>query len=417
MHAVRSLLIVCALLLATPAQAAPAASLDIAAVVGEEAISSADVEARIRFVIATTKLSDAPDVIARIRPQVIRALVDESLQMQTAKAMGITISDDEIAQAIESIEASRGMQRGAIANMLQEGGVPTRTYAKQIRAQLAWNKIVAKKVRPLVKVSEDEIAIASQRFATPSKVQEVQIAIITLAVDKPQREVEVKRTGEKLAGELRKGARFDEVARQFSTGSGKTDAFWIRPEQLDPTIAKALAGAAEGSITQPLRTGGGFTIVKLLKIRSAEQKNPQTQLMLKEILLKLKPTADPKETDALIAIGEEVARHPGNCQEKGLASIQDLEEFNIEVALNKTMRSSLPQGVQAIVDTLTTGDISPPFASEEGIRLYMLCDRKELENAPPDPAAVREALFRQKFELEAQKYLRNLRREAFVDIR
>ncbi len=69
-----------------------------------------------------------------------------------------------------------------------------------------------KKVRPNVKVGDDEIAIASQHFSNPSTIQEVQIAIITLPIDKPQREAEVKRTGDKLVGEIRTGASFEEVA-------------------------------------------------------------------------------------------------------------------------------------------------------------------------------------------------------------
>ncbi len=398
-----------------PAQSAPA--LDIAAVAGERAISSFDVDSRIKFIVATTKITDSPEVLKNIRPQVIRTLIDESLQIQEAEKNDITIPDTEVRQAIMTIEAQRGMPAGGIANMLRSGNVPEKTFVDQIRAQLAWNKLIGKNIRPRIKISDEEIALARGRLASPVATdKELEIAVIALPVDKPQQLAAVKKTSEKLLAELQKGAQFSEVARQFSaTSDGKS--FWVRPQQLDPIIADGIKTLAAGAISQPIRTANGFSIVKLLNIRAAKNdaETPDADVKLKEILLKLKNTSDENEADILLQISEAIAKTPDSCDNSSIASIKDLDAFNIEVNFLKTSLSSLPSAIRTIAEGLPVGGMSNPFASEEGVRLYMLCEKKPINGLSDDK--IREVLFRQKFELEAQKYLRNLKLAAFIEVR
>ena len=423
-----------ALSAASPVRAEPGSGMGIAAVVGEDAISSYDVENRIRFIIGTARLSGTPEEIERIRPQVLRSLIDEKLELQEAAANGVTVSEQEVEQAVTSLEQQRNMTPGTIAYILDQNHVSRETFTQQIRAQLAWNKLLMKKIRPQVRVSDEEIKLAGQRAAEvpveqPGVPQELKIAVITLPVDKPARETEVKRLGENLVKEVRGGASFEEISRQFSSvaasAGGKVEAFWIRPEQLDPNVAKALVSAKAGTITDAVRTVEGYTIIKIYETRPiggqpAPEPTPapkDIEVSIKQILLKLKPTSTNKEADVMLAIGEDVAKHPGSCEEKGVAGITDMNDVDIEVNFIKTPQSELPPAIKIIAGNLKTGDISPPFASYEGIVLYMLCDRKETDARPIDRDRVYGMLMQHKMELEAQKYLRNLQRDTFIEVR
>lgn len=410
---------------ALPAAASPAApAMDIAAVVGGHAITSYDLDNRMRFILATAQLSDTPETIERLRPQVIRSLIDEQLQMEEAEKNDIKVEDGEVQAAIADIERSRGMQAGEIRRMLESNRIPPETFTSQIHTQIAWSHLLSRKIRPQVKISDAEIELGMRRFGSPAasgaQNTELQIAVLTLPVDKPAREAELKKLADKLVGEMRGGASFEEVSRQFSSAGegGKPETFWVRAEHLDPELARSLKGAAAGTITSPVRTSSGFSIVKVYAARAAQDgPSQQMQVTLKQILLKLKPDADVKEADVLLQIGEEVARHPGACEDKGLASIDKLEDFDIDVTFRQASLSELSPALRLIAESLKVGDISTPFASFEGIRLYMLCAREEVEAKPVAREQVANLLLRQKMELEAQKYLRNLRREAFVDLR
>ncbi len=404
------------------AQAASGTNLDIAAVVGEEAISSYDVENRIKFIIATTKLSGTQDVLERIRPQVLRALVDERLQLQEAAKYSINISEDDINNAIAGIEKQRGMPQGGIFAILQKNNVPKETFTTQIHAQLAWNKLVMKNLRPLVKISDEEVKLARGQIAAPTKINEIKIAVFTLPVDKAARENEIKKLADKLVREIRAGASFEEVTRQFSGSSGRgggtPEPFWIRPSQLHPIISKALSSPKPDAITDPVRTETGYNIVKIYDMRVQDKAvEKEMEITLKEILLRLKPEATSKEANVLLQIGEDVAKHPGTCEEKGLAGMDNLKDFDIEVNFKTDMLSQLPQALRIISENLKQGDISTPFASSEGIRLYMLCGKKDITESPANDDRIREMIYAQKMELEAQKYMRNLRRDGFVEVR
>lgn len=407
-----------------------AGSLNIAAVVNDKAISSFDVNNRMKFILATTRISNTPDTIAKIRPQVIRTLIDESLQMQEAERNNIKIDDQEVAQAIANIEGQRGMPAGEIGRMLRAGNIAEKTFNDQIRAQLAWAKIMNKFVRPRIRVSDVEASLVGKNITTsePSNViiKEVEISVINLPVDKPSRATEVKKLGDKLYSELQKGVNFREIARQFSAG-GDATPFWIAPEQLDPNIAEVLKRSKEGAITPPIPTNNGLSIIKLHNIRANKAKPKESNALkdgakdfditLKEILLKLKPTASKQETDVLLQIGAEVAKNPGSCEDKTVADVSGLDAFNIEVNLRKTTLSELSPALRGVSDNLKIGEISTPFASTEGIRMYMLCDKKEIVGKPVNNDKIKDGIFRQKYELEAQKYLRDLQRNAFIEVR
>ncbi len=410
------------LLVASPAyaqkQGVSALGLDIEAVVGEEVISTYDVNSRIKFVIATTSLSNTAEVRQGIRPQIIRALIDERLQLKNAEANKINISDEEVARAIKGIEKQRNMSDGAIARMLANNNVPAETFTQQVKAQLAWSALMSRKVRPHVKISDEEVKLAHIKLPKPDVKQELRIAALVLSVDKPGRDPEIKQLAQKLSGEIRGGASFEEVYRQFSGIGGKPESFWVKPEQLDPAIGRALKNAQSGMISAPIRTNDGYTIIKVYDTRSLEKATPkEEEVQLKEILLRLKNDASPKEADVLLQIGEEVAKNPGSCKEEGIASIDNLGDFDIEVKLTSNRLSALAPAVKIIADNLKVGDISTPFASSEGIRLYMLCGRGEAPDIADDKEQLANVLFQQKMALEAEKYMRNLRREAFVEIR
>jgi len=420
-----SLLLLCLLpqqALAAKAVGGEASKLKIAAVVDQDAISELDVDKRMRFVIGTSGLSNVPEVLERLRPQVVRALVDEKLQLHEAQKNDVIITDAELAAAIASMEADRGMPPGGIFKMLSSKGVPKDTFENQIRAQLSWQKLVLKVLRPKLRVGNEEIEAEQKKLSAPlPSAQEMLIGLMVLPVDSPAREVEMRKFADKVVSESRRGADFDELARQFGQSVGKVEKFWVQPTSLDSVVARALQGAKAGMVTPPLQNTKGFTIIKVYEVRAAAgatiEKTGDTEVALKEFLFRLKPDAETLEADAMITISQEVAKNPGKCEDKSLPGISDLEDFDIETMMVKGYLSDLKPAIRTIAQSLKVGGMSQPFASAEGIRMYMLCEEK----LPATGAAARDVVFQrlmqQEMEKEAAKYMRDLRRAAFIDIR
>lgn len=393
----------------------------IVASVNEEIITALDVEKRMRFIMATTGIDDTTETREKLRRQVIRSLIDERLQMQEAAKSNITVTPADIAAAIASIEQQRNMPPGTLEPLLQEKNVPTDTFQNQLRAQVSWSKLVSQKMRGNIKVTEAEIERARATFGKAGGAQEIQIALLTLPVDKPVQEPEVKKAIDRLHGEIMKGASFEQVARQFAGGKAEggatVQAFWVNPNQLEPNLAAALNNLKEGQTTPALRTSAGFTLVKLLGRRAAEgDAQDDVEVTFKDIMLRHK-NENSQDADAMVQIADLAAKHPGDCKDPGLADIGDVSAFNIEVQFRTELLSALPGEARAVIKSLQEGQVSPPLPSAEGTRLMMLCAQKPIPATQAEKERIFSALQRQKLELEAQKYMRNLRREAFVEVK
>lgn len=393
----------------------------IVASVNEEIITALDVEKRMRFIMATTGIDDTAETREKLRRQVIRSLIDERLQMQEAAKSNISVTPADIAAAIASIEQQRNMPPGTLEPLLQEKNVPTDTFQNQLRAQVSWSKLVSQKMRGNVKVTEAEIERARATFGKSGGVQEIQIALLTLPVDKPAQEPEVKKAIDRLYGEIMKGASFEQVARQFAGGKAEggatVQAFWVNPSQLEPNLAAALNRLKDGQSTPVLRTPAGFTLVKLLGRRAAAgDAQDDVEVTFKDIMLRHK-NENSQDAEAMMQIADLTAKHPGDCKDPGLADIGDVSAFNIEVQFRTELLSALPGEVRAVIKSLQEGQVSPPLPSAEGTRLMMLCALKPIPATQAEKERIFSALQRQKLELEAQKYMRNLRREAFVEVK
>lgn len=403
-------------------------SVRIAAVVNDDVVSNLDLEERITLVIGTTGLQDTPETRAKLRPQLLRTLIDERLQMQEAARNDITVSQADIADAIGYLEKQRGKPPGSLREFLNAQGISATSFESQIRAQVGWARLIGKKVRPRIRISDTDVAEGQRLMAHKSAAGEVKIASILLPVAAPENEEDTKKLAEKLAAEITAGASFEAVASQFSAtapDSGSTEGFWVQPSQLDPAIADQIKKLQPGTVTAPVRTSSGWQIVKFIdKRQNALTPSQDAELALKQIILSLKPDATEAEGKLMLDIAKQVAKNPGSCTEENVAGLQNADFVNIETHLLRQKQSTLSPALQALVAPLSVGQTSAPFATAQGIQLMMLCEKMETEPAAPAPDAplpdaeqVKRALLQDRLELEATKYMRNLRRDAFVDVR
>lgn len=402
---------------------APAqAQLGIVAVVNDDMISSMDVDQRIKFALATTNLSDSPEVRSRMYPQIIRQLVDERLQMQEASRLGIAVTDEEIEGGFANVNQMRGLPPGSFEKFLANKNVPVETVRDQMRAQIGWSKVVMQSLRSKARVSEDEVQRARESAATGKNINELQISSIVLGVDKPEDEPSVRALAEQLVAEIRGGANFGALARQFSAGGMETveenQNRWVASHQLEPVLARTLAGMRPGEVSSPIRTLTGYHLIKLHDSRSLNSAQVlDSEVLLKQITMRLKPTAKHQEAEMLLEIAREVGHHPGACQEKELAGVSGLDDLEFDVNFQRVSFREIQPQLQGMLANLRVGDVSTPYATPEGIHLVQLCERVEMPRQLPPAEQVRDKLFREKLELEAAKRMRDLRREALIDIR
>ena len=155
----------------------------IVAIVNNDAISAYDLDSSIRFAAFSAKLPDRPEVYQRLRSRVLSNLIDDSLRIQEANRLNIQITPAEIESAKRTIEERNRMPPGSLDKFLAQNGIDRLTLLHQIRAQLAWIKIINMRVRPKIQISDDDVADAMARIAANKGKPEHLISEIFLPFD------------------------------------------------------------------------------------------------------------------------------------------------------------------------------------------------------------------------------------------
>lgn len=408
------------MLILVGATAAAAQETRIAAVVNEDMISLGDLEARIRLVLLSSQLPDNEQVRQRVSPQVLRTLIDEKLELQEAKRFNVTVSDDDVSKAFEHLEQQNNMPKGGLEQVLSAHGIPRASLTDQIRAAIAWNKLVEGKLGPTVSVSDEEIKDTLARIKQEIGKSQYRVAEIFLAVDNPSQEADVKALADRLIDQLHQGASFSAVAQQFSqtpTAAVGGDLGWLTAAELPHDIAEAVQGMQAGQLSAPIRTSGGFYILGLLERRTfgTPSAADATVTLMRVSFLVPAETATDADRQKAYAAAQQVSETAKSCEDMRRIGKERAPQSSGEMRDVKV--GSLPAEFQTLLATLQPGQATKPLQSREGFHVVMLCERKEAPSPIPTRDELVNNLTRQRLETLSRRYLRDIRRTAYVDLR
>lgn len=391
----------------------------IAATVNEDIVSQYDLQARLRVVIFSSGLQPTQQLQRRLSQQVLRNLIDERLQLQEAKKRNITVSKRNLNRAIQSIEKQNRLKPGTFDQYLAQNGIPRDSLMSQIRAQILWQKLVGRVLLPRVSVGEDEIDEALQRLKERKGQTEYRISEILLTNDQPERETEVRRTAQRLLEELRKGAKFSAIARQFSqTASASVggDLGWLQEATMSTELREIISGMEEGATVGPVKTLSGIQLFRLVKKRQVLAGSPDdTVVDLQQILLPVAKGLAKDEIEAQSDLAQTLSDTVSNCSDHRRAAVEVGTVGNAK--LGKVRLGNLSKLVRTAVEKLPVGKASPPVRTGGGIAVFMVCDRKEAETGLPTREEIRSRMQEERVSVLARRYLRDLRASAIVDLR
>lgn len=396
--------------------AAPAQEIQrIAAIVNDEVVSAQDLAQRIVMAIALTGLQDSPETRRRVRDQVLRALIVERLQLQEAARLKLSVTPEEMNRAFAQIERQNNIPAGRFEESLASQGVPVEAIKGQVRAELAWGKVLRRRILPTINISDEEIDAAIQRQQQNQAVSEFLVSEIFLAVDSPEQDEEIRRTAFRLSEQARQEKNFAAIARQFSQGTTAAqggDIGWVQPGLLPDEVDAAIAKLNPGDISEPIRTVGGYYVVSLRNKRQQGGRASEPTLTLKQIAMPLAASAPQQEAqttwDRALQIGATVQ----GCAEFERMAREVRTPAPVDVGQGPV--SALSPELRPYVADLPVGRVSQPIRTNSAVIVYMVCDRSTGGISRDD---VRDQLTQRRVELQARRLLRDLRRDAVVEFR
>ncbi|WP_341364449.1 peptidylprolyl isomerase [Thalassospira sp. SN3W] len=392
-------------------------TIGVAAVVNDAPISVVDLVERIKLVAASSNIPMSPQRSQEMAPQILQQLINEKLQLQESERRGFDVTDADIDRAKTLIEQNSGLPTGGLDQFLAQNGIAPETIRNQIRPQIAWQKLLGS-MRREIEISDTEIDDNLERIRSNQGKPRNNVQEIFLPVDNPQDETKVYQNAREVIRALEQGANFGGLARQFSASSSAANGGnlgWLYSGEMAGELQQAINQMQPGDVSDPIRTIRGYYILKLLERRRGDANAlTDVRLDLYQLFVPIAANTPQDEVNSKLGILQNAKETADSCQ--SLANVAVDLGSDMSGKTEGISPNDLAGPVRNAVANLDKGGISDLIKVDGGALLVMVCDKTE-ESTLPDRESIRQRLEMERLEILARRKLRELRRNAFIDIR
>lgn len=388
------------------------------ATVNGEIITATDIEQRMALIrIANNNVELPAEEEARLRNQVFSNLIDEKLQIQAAKDAKIEIDENVVNDQYARLAARFKQTPDQFTQYLASKGSSSAAVKQQIRGEFAWDRLMSRNIQSTTNVSTEEVEAVVKRMNDAKGQDEFHLGEIYLSAT-PDNAAAIVENARKIIQALQAGGSFAAYARQFSEASTAVvggDLGWVKAGQLPQSMADAASQMSPGQLVGPVEVPGGVSIMLMIDRRQVLTADPRDAVLsLKQISLDFPPGTNEAKATELAGKFAEATRGIAGCgaADQVAASLG----ANIVSRDNIAMRG-LPGPLQSTLATMQIGQTTQPFgAANEGISVLVLCGREMPQTATaPDLQEIENRLLEEKVSKRAQRYLRDLRRDAVIE--
>jgi len=388
------------------------------AIVNGEVITQTDIDQRLALLAISNGGSIPTEEIDRLRQQVLRNLIDETLQIQAAKSEEIEISDADIDKTVERVAGNVKQTPAQMADYLKTRGSSIRSIRRQIQGEIAWRRLQSKKIESGISVGDEEVKAVIDKLNASKGTEEYRVGEIFISANTAN-EAQASANAQKVFAALQQGGSFVGYARQFSEASTAAvggDLGWVRPEQLPDQLATVVRQMRPGQVSPPIKVPGGYSIIAVQDVRKILTADPRSALLtLKQVSVTFPQGTSRAQAEPVVGRFAAATQSIGGCggAEKLAA------EFNGEVVESDQVKMrDLPPALQEMMLQMQVGQATRPFGSiDEGVRVLVLCGRDEVDPTAPSFDQVYAQLNEERINLRSRRYLRDLRRDAVIDFR
>lgn len=396
----------------------------IVAVIDEDVILRSELEqavANIKAQYAKQSGQLPPENI--LERQVLERLILQRLQINRAKEIGVRVSDAELVQVIDNIAKSNNMSQAQFEQRLKQEGLAFEDYRNNLRDELMQQRLRQSYVQSRVQVSEAEVDqyVAREKSAGP----EVLLANILVALPENPTPDQIETAKRKIDGILdliRKGKMtFQAAAIRYSDAQNALDGGqigWRTMDSIPAQFTTMLAQMKAGDITEAVRGPSGYQLIQVADVRDSQASQVIQEYRAQAILI------DPNSVggnEVARQRAEELRERVGKGEDFGkLAKEFSSEDMNAASGgmLDWFSQNQWGSSVANQIVLLKDGEVSPVLQTDAGfLFIKRLGTRTQDANADNKRRKARETIGQRKADEEYERFLRQLRAEAFVESR
>jgi peptidyl-prolyl cis-trans isomerase SurA len=379
-------------------------------------ITQTDVDQRLAFLAIANNQPIPADQIDTLRQQILRNLIDETLEIQAAKTEKIDIKKSDIDRTVARVAQDSKQSADQLAAYLQSHGSSIGSLRRQIQGEIAWRRLQQAKIE--VSVGDDEVKAVLDQMKANKGTEQYRVGEIFLS-STPYTQDQTLQNANKILDQLKNGASFAAYARQYSEASTAAvggDLGWVRPEQLPTPLAAVVRQMSAGTISNPVAVPGGVSIIAVQDTRKIMTPDPRDAVLsLKQISLTFPKGTTSQQAEPTVQKFVEATRNVGGCGNAEKIG----SDFHAEVVQSDDIKMrDLPAAMQQLILPLQVGQATVPFGSiEDSVRVLVVCGRDQIDTAAPTFDDVYSQINEERTNSRARRYLADLRRDAVIEFR
>jgi peptidyl-prolyl cis-trans isomerase SurA len=397
----------------------------IVAVVNDDVIVQSELNAEIDLVLPELEArGTAIPSRAVLEKQVLERLILKRLQLQQARQLGIEVDDATLTEAMNSIAARNGMSLDQLRETLEAGGVSFNDFREDTRMQILTTQLQQQEVFKNIQVSDAEVdRFLEQEGDSLIERREVRLQHILVALPDDPSAAQVDAAKRKIDGLLRRirgGERFADLAAANSDGRRALeggDLGWFPMAEVPSLAVEAAQTLSKGEVSEPIRSPSGFHLIGISDIKGDEPE-PISQTNARHILIRTSEIVS--DDDARRRLEQLRLRLVGG---DDFATLARAHSDDTGSALKGgdlgwvNPGDTVPE-FEEQMDKLAPNEISQPFKSPFGWHLVQVLERRKQDTTDTlMRMKAQEALRQRKGEEATDVWLRQLRDEAYVELR
>ncbi len=397
----------------------------IIAIVDDDVITEADMKAKVAQIISNfEKQGKGMPPAEEINKQVLDRLIIESLQMQLARRVGVSITEDQLTEAVINIAQRNGLTLSEFRQRVISEGMTYENMREQIRRDMTLQQVQQGNLRSKIQISEQDVEIflnspeglqmTTTRFHISHLLLPIDEAADTQSISEAQQALAALRTEIQSNIQTFTGFMDGKKFRQYMISGADLG---IRTQEELPSLFSSVATKLDiGEISEPIRSGAGWHLVKVNNVTGMSKVVKQTRS--RHILIKLSEVRDETQAKRLInslyerikkgedfsLLAKEYSEDPGSALQGG--------------DLNWSMPGQFVPAFEETLARLKIKEISLPFKSQYGWHIMQKMDERQhdmTEETQRNKAY--QVLFERRFSEELDSWLLKIRDEAFVEIK
>ncbi len=395
---------------------------EIVAVVDDSVIMRSELERSAESIKKQIEASGNPippdDILNK---QVLEKLIVQKVQLQRAEQVGIRISDAEVDATLTNIARQNGISLAQMRSTIEADGFNFTDFRDDMRKDMITERVRYAYANSTVKVSDHEIDLFLADNQLDQGEVDIQHLLIAIPDGADEATVEAKRA---MVNDLRQqlidGADFSVIATQYSDGQKALEGGrlgWRPVNQLPPMFAEEAKSLEVGDITRPLRSASGFHLVKLVDKRDKTTKLVD-QYKFQHLMVASDEIVSPKEGMDIINDLYQQLQQGADFATLAEEHSDDVNSAPLGGDMGWRTLEGLDPRMGSIVENLEENEMSSPFQTDAGWHIVKLLDKKQADVTEEYKRQQAEQAIRQrKIQQTIESWVREIRGEAFVDIR